>query len=78
MRDLPTPMQKFRECRYYHLPYKCVCVINLFLISQHIIMVACTDPESFVRVGPNLITSFLGDERIEDPNTTINGSSSAR
>ena len=36
------------------------------------------DPESFVRGDPNLITFFLIDEGVEDPNTAINGSSSAR
>ena len=29
------------------------------------------DPESFARGGPNLITFFLVDEGIEDPNITI-------
>ena len=42
----------------------------------------CADLESFVRGGPNLITfffvCFLVDEGIEDPNTAINGPSSAR
>ena len=41
----------------------------------------CADPESFVRGGPNLITFFfffLADEGKENPNTTINGPSSAR
>ena len=38
---------------------------------------SCADPESFVRGGPNLITFFLVDEGIEDPNTDINGPSSA-
>ena len=38
----------------------------------------CADPESFVRVGPNLITFFLVNEGIEDPNITIKGPSSAR
>ena len=40
----------------------------------------CTDPDNFVRVGPNLITFFffLVDEGIEDPNITLNGQSSAR
>ena len=36
------------------------------------------DPESFVREGPNLITFFLVDEGIADPNVTINGPSSTR
>ena len=58
-----------------------VCVINLlfiwFLIYQYIIMFACADPESFVRGGPNLITFFLVDEGMEDPNTAINGLISA-
>ena len=34
---------------------------------------SCADPESFVRGCPNLIMFFLGDEGIEDPNTTIMG-----
>ena len=34
--------------------------------------IPCTDPESFVRGGQNLITLFLVDEGIEDPNTAIN------
>ena len=38
----------------------------------------CADPESFVRGGPNLITFFLVVEGLEDPNSTINGPSSAR
>ena len=40
----------------------------------------CGDPESFVRGGPNLITFFffLVDEDIEDPNTAIDGPTSAR
>ena len=38
---------------------------------------SCADPESFVRGGPNL-TLFLVDERIENPNTAINRSSSTR
>ena len=38
---------------------------------------ACADPESFVRGGPNSIFFFLVDEGIEDPNITLNGSSSA-
>ena len=40
---------------------------------------SCADPECFVRGDPNLITffCFLVDEGIEDPNTTINGPSSA-
>ena len=37
----------------------------------------CADPESFVRGGPTLTTIFLIDEGREDPNTTINGSTSA-
>ena len=37
--------------------------------------VACADPESFVRGCPDF---FLVNEGIEDPNTTINGQSSAR
>ena len=41
-------------------------------------MLPCADSESFVRGGPNLITFFLVDEGIEDPNTAINGPSSAR
>ena len=32
----------------------------------------------FCQRGRNLITFFLVDEGIEDPNTTINGPSSAR
>ena len=40
--------------------------------------IPCVDPESFVRGVPNLITFFLVDEEIEDPNITINGPSSAR
>ena len=28
---------------------------------------SCADPESFARGGPNLITSFLVDEGIENP-----------
>ena len=46
-----------------------------------IVLHACAGPESFVRGGPNLKTFFslfVVDERIEDPNTTINGPSSAR
>ena len=51
-------------------------------ISQGLIK-ACADLESFVRVGPNLITFFfvlfcLFNEGIEDPNANINGTSSAR
>ena len=42
------------------------------------VALTCANPESFVRGGPNLITYFLVDEGIEDPNITINGSSSAR
>ena len=40
----------------------------------------CVDPESFVRGGPHLIcfVVFVDDEGIEDRDTTINGSSSAR
>ena len=41
----------------------------------------CTDPESFAGAGPTFATFFgiiiLVDEVIEDPNTTINGPSSA-
>ena len=37
---------------------------------------SCADPESFVRGGPYLMF-FLVGEGIEDPNTTINGPSSA-
>ena len=42
----------------------------------------CTDPESYVRGGPNVIKFlfvclFLVEEGIEDPNTAINGPSSA-
>ena len=47
---------------------------------------ACADPESFVGGGPNLTFFFffwggggeVVDEGREDPNTTINGPSSAR
>ena len=39
---------------------------------------ACADPESFVRGGPNFIKTFLVDRGKEDPNTAINGPSSAR
>ena len=35
------------------------------------------DLESFVRGGPNLIPFFLVYDGIEDPNTDINGPSSA-
>ena len=38
----------------------------------------CTDLESFFKGGPNLITFFLVDKGIEDPNTAINGPSLAR
>ena len=41
----------------------------------------CADLESFVRDGQNLITFFflfLVDKGIEDPNTALNGPSSAR
>ena len=38
----------------------------------------CADLESFFKGGPNLITFFLVDKGIEDPNTAINGPSSAR
>ena len=42
----------------------------------------CADQESFVRGGPHLITFFfflfLVDDGIDDPNTAINGPSSAR
>ena len=34
---------------------------------------SCADQESFVRGCPNLIMFFLGDEGIEDQNTTILG-----
>ena len=41
----------------------------------------CADPESFVRGGPTMTTSFLFfvlvDEGREDLNTTISGPSSA-
>ena len=37
----------------------------------------CADPETFVRGGPTL-TSFLVDEKRDDPNTTKNGTSSSR
>ena len=41
----------------------------------------CADPESFVRGGPTMTTSFfvfvLVDEGREDQNTTISGPSSA-
>ena len=40
--------------------------------------ISCGDPESFVRGGPTLTTSFLVDEWREDPSTTISGPSSAR
>ena len=41
--------------------------------------IACfVDPERFVRGGPTLITFYLVDEGIEDPNVTINGPSLAR
>ena len=33
---------------------------------------SCSDPESFVRGGPNLI--FLVDEGTKDPNTALTGS----
>ena len=36
------------------------------------------DPESFLRGGPTLTKVFLVDKGNEDPNTTINGPSSAR
>ena len=49
------------------------CDNNAYLSSS------CVDPESFVRGGPDFFYYFfLVDERIEDPNTTINGPSSAR
>ena len=38
---------------------------------------SCADPESFVRGGQNFIFFFLVDNVIEDPNVTINGTSSA-
>ena len=46
----------------------------------------CADPESFVREGSKFdnffffffSSFFLVDEGLEDPNTAINGSSSAR
>ena len=39
----------------------------------------CADPESFVRGGPTFTTFFFKLMRgREDPNTTINGPSSAR
>ena len=40
----------------------------------------CADPESFVRGGQSFVVVVVvsGDEWIEDPNITINGSSSAR
>ena len=47
---------------------------NIASKTRRIVVVPCA---SFVRGGPNLIT-FLVDEGIEDPNTDINGSSSAR
>ena len=51
------------------------------LISQGLIK-ACADLESFVRVGPNLITFFylycLFNDGIEDPNANINWTSPAR
>ena len=42
-------------------------------------MTSCADPESFVksRGAPNLIFYFV-DRGIEDPNTAINGPSTAR
>ena len=42
------------------------------------IQLACADPASFVGGGPDLITFSLVDEGIEDRDTPINGSSSAR
>ena len=47
------------------------------LLSLKVVLILA-DPESFVRGGPNLITFFLVDEGIEDPNITLNGPSSAR
>ena len=38
---------------------------------------SCADLESFVRGGPNLITFFLVNEGMEDPNIALNGPSSA-
>ena len=43
-------------------------------------LISYADPESFVSGGPNLIMFFflfLFDEGIQDPNTAINGPSSA-
>ena len=39
---------------------------------------SCADPESFVRGCPTLTTFLLVDGAREDPNTNINGPSSAR
>ena len=53
-------------------------------LSYSAASVPCADPESFVRGGSgskfNEVSCFLSlvDEGIEDPNTTINGPSSAR
>ena len=38
------------------------------------IQLACADPETFVRGGPTL-TTFLVDERRDDPNITKSGPS---
>ena len=53
-------------------------ILSFYLQSANIclrilIRSSCAGPESFVRGGPNLITIFLVDEGIEDPNTAING-----
>ena len=40
-------------------------------------IMACADPECFVREGPTVKRFFLVDEVRKDPNTTINGVSLA-
>ena len=56
-----------------------MCARQDFSIAQ----APYADPESFVRGGPHLIMFFfcfvfLVDEGLEDPNTAINGPTSAR
>ena len=46
-------------------------------IGASVLLDSCADLENFLRGGPNLITYFLVEEGIEDPNITINGPSSA-
>ena len=52
-------------------------LFSLFLLHTEIHN-TCADPESLSDGGPNLITFFIVDEGIEDPNTAINRLSSTR